>query len=59
MKLSRGKDKVLHLGRSNPRHQHMLGTTLLERSFAENVLGLLVYTKLNIVQQCALDAKKT
>ena len=35
MKFNKGKCKVLHLGRNNPMHQYMLGTTQLESSFAE------------------------
>jgi len=35
MKINKGKYKVLHLGRNNPRHQDILGATWLERTFAE------------------------
>jgi len=58
VKFSKGNRHVLHLGRNNPRHQHMLGTTRLESSFADNALRVLVDTKLNMSQQCALDVKK-
>lgn len=46
------------LGRNNPRHHYVLGVTQLKSSFAENGLGLLVDTKLNMNQQCALATKK-
>lgn len=39
MKFNKGKYKVLHLGRNNPMHQYMLGSTQLESSLIEKVLG--------------------
>jgi len=39
-------------------HQYMLEATQLESSLAEKDLGVLVDTKLNVRQQCALAAKK-
>ncbi|GAB0184084.1 mitochondrial enolase superfamily member 1 [Grus japonensis] len=59
MKFIKGKCKILHLARNNPTHQYMLGITWLESSFAEKALGVLVDTKLNMSQQCALVAKNT
>ena len=58
MKFNRRYYRVLHLGKNNPIHPYMLAATQLESSFAENDLGVLVDTKLNTSQQCALAAKK-
>jgi len=53
LKFNKVKCKILHLGRNNSRHQYLLGITPLENSSAED-LGVLVDTKLNMRQQCAL-----
>ena len=45
MKFNKGKYRVLHLGRNNPRHQHMLGTAQLESTLAEKDMGVLVDAK--------------
>ncbi|PKU48011.1 hypothetical protein llap_1720 [Limosa lapponica baueri] len=58
LKFNKGKGKVLHLQRSNPRHQCMLGAVQLENNFSEKELRILV-NKLNMSQQCALDTKKS
>lgn len=54
IKFNREKRNVLPLRRSKPRQQ-----CWLESSLSEKDLGLLVHTKLNMSQQCALAAHKT
>jgi len=58
MKISKGKCRVPHLQRKNPMHQYRLGTDMLESSYAERDLGVLVNDKLTMSQQCALVSKK-
>jgi len=57
MQFNKENCKVLQMKRDNPRHLYMLGASELESSLAEKTLGILVDTKLNVSQQCALAAK--
>ncbi|KAJ7413890.1 hypothetical protein WISP_87826 [Willisornis vidua] len=41
-KFSRGKCRVLHLGRNNPENRYRLGADLMENSSVEKALGILV-----------------
>ncbi|GAB0206080.1 mitochondrial enolase superfamily member 1 [Grus japonensis] len=58
VKFSKGKCRVLHPGRNNPKHQYRLGIDLLGSSAVEKDLGVLVDNKLSMSQQCVLMAKK-
>ncbi|GAB0186115.1 mitochondrial enolase superfamily member 1 [Grus japonensis] len=58
MKFNKVKCEVLYLGRNNFMHQYMLGASQLETNVAEKDLGVLVDSKLNMSQQCALATKK-
>ncbi|KAJ7397942.1 hypothetical protein BTVI_130382 [Pitangus sulphuratus] len=56
LKFNKGKGRVLHLGRNNPRHQYRLEADLLESSTVEK--GVLVDSKLSMSRECAPVAKK-
>ena len=58
MRFNKSKCRVLHQGRNNHMHQFRLGADLLERSSAERDLGIVVDSRLTMIQQYALVAKK-
>ncbi|KAJ7425350.1 hypothetical protein WISP_23732 [Willisornis vidua] len=58
MRCNKGKCRVLHKGRNNPKHQCRLGADLLEGSSAEKDLGILMDDNLTMNQQCALRARR-
>lgn len=59
MKFGKEKCKVLHLGKNKRMHQYKLRATWLESILAKKRnLGVLVDTKMNKNQQCALTANK-
>jgi len=51
MRLSKGKCRVLHLGRNNHMHQYRLGDELLEMNSAEKDLEVLVANGWAVIDQ--------
>lgn len=58
MRVNNRRCKFLHVGRNNHIYQYRLGADLLERSSAEEDLGVLVDNRFAVSQQCVLVAKK-
>lgn len=51
MRLSKGKCRILHLGRNNHMHQYRLGDELLEMNSAEKDLEVLVANGWAVIDQ--------
>ena len=58
MRLNKDKYESLYLGLNNPKQQYRLWCDCLGCSSAENDLGVLVDSQLNMSQQCAFTAIK-
>ena len=58
MRFNKDRGRVLYMRRNNCMHQYRMGDDLLQRSFAEKDLGVLVGNRLAMSQQRALVAQK-
>ena len=58
MKFNKGKCWILYLGHGKPGCTYRLENERLQSSSVERDLGVLVNSKLNTSQQCALAAKR-
>jgi len=58
MMFNKSKFHILHLGWGSPGYMHRLGDKRLESTFLGRNLGVLVDSKWNMSQQCALAARR-